>query len=107
MREWLSKIGVKTLFTEPGSPWKKGYNESFNCKFRDQLLNTEVFWTLEETKVLIGKWRQHYNTVGPHSSLGCCPPAPEAIVTGKADPAFTNQGLQPNQTFPQTPFGLK
>ena len=30
VRDWLGRIGVKTLYIEPGSPWENGYNESFN-----------------------------------------------------------------------------
>ncbi len=70
VRTWLRRISVKTLYIEPGSPWENGYNESFNGKLRDELLNTEIFYTLKEAKVLIERWRNHYNTVRPHSSLG-------------------------------------
>ena len=77
VRDWLERVGVKTLFIEPGSPWENGYIESFNGKLRDELLNTEIFDTLLEAKVLIERWRQEYNTVRPHSSLGYQPPAPE------------------------------
>ena len=45
-RDWLGRIGVKTLYIEPGSPWENGYNESFNSKLRDEILNTEIFSTL-------------------------------------------------------------
>ena len=69
IRNWLSRMGVKTLFIEPGSPWENGYIESFNGKLRDELLNREVFTTLMEAKVLIEKWRQDYNTARPHSAL--------------------------------------
>jgi transposase InsO family protein len=79
VREWLERVGVKTLFIEPGSPWENGYIESFQGKLRDELLNREVFETLLEAKVLIERWRQEYNHVRPHSSLGYRPPAPEAI----------------------------
>ena len=79
VREWLSKIGVKTLFIEPGSPWKNGYIESFNGKIRDELLNGEIFTTLLEARVLIENWRREYNQIRPHSSLGYRPPAPQAI----------------------------
>ena len=79
MREWLARIGVKTLFIEPGSPWENGYVESFNGRLRDELLAREQFDTLLEAKVLIERWRRHYNTVRPHGSLGYRPPAPEAI----------------------------
>jgi transposase InsO family protein len=66
------------LFIEPGSPWENGYNESFNGKFRDELLNGERFYNLREAQVLIEQWRLEYNTVRPHSSLKYRPPAPEA-----------------------------
>ena len=80
IRKWLGQLGVKTLFIEPGSPWENGYIESFNGKFRDELLNREVFNTLTEAKVLIEQWRREYNQVRPHSALGYRPPAPEAIL---------------------------
>jgi transposase InsO family protein len=80
VRDWLKRVGVKTLFIEPGSPWENGYVESFNGKLRDELLNGEIFYTLAEAKVLIERWRKHYNTVRPHSSLGYRPPAPEAVM---------------------------
>jgi transposase InsO family protein len=78
IRSWLNKLGVKTLFIEPSSPWENGYIESFNGKLRDELLNREIFTTLTEAKVLIADWRKEYNQVRPHSSLGYKPPAPEA-----------------------------
>ena len=62
VRGWLRRIGVRTLFIEPGSPWENGYCESFNGKLRDELLDREIFYTLREVKVLIERWRQHYNT---------------------------------------------
>ena len=80
VRHWLGRIGVKTLFIEPGSPWENGYCESFNSKLRDELLNGEIFTRLLEARVLIESWRRHYNAVRPHSSLGYRPPAPEAIL---------------------------
>ena len=81
VRNWLGRIGVKTLFIEPGSPWENGYNESFNGKLRDEVLNREIFYTLKEAQVIIESWRQEYNIYRPHSSLGYRPPAPEAVLT--------------------------
>jgi len=81
IRGWLKKIGVKTLFIEPGSPWENGYVESFNGKLRDELLNREIFTTLTEAKVLIEQWRQEYNHIRPHSSLGYRLPATETILS--------------------------
>jgi putative transposase len=88
VREWLGKVGVKTLFIEPGSPWENGYVESFNGKLRDELLEREIFYSLSEARVLIEMWREHYNRVRPHSSLGYRPPAPEAIAAGPPSAAL-------------------
>ena len=88
LRKWLSAVGAKTLYIEPGSPWENGYCESFNGKLRDECLNGEIFYSLKEAQVVIEQWRVHYNTVRPHSSLGYRPPAPQAILlkeTGHGD----------------------
>jgi transposase InsO family protein len=81
VRKWLNRLGVKTLFIEPGSPWENGYIESFNGKMRDELLSRDIFTTLQEAKVLIEQWRREYNQVRPHSALGYRPPAPETILS--------------------------
>jgi putative transposase len=80
VREWIAAVGAQAAFIEPGSPWENGYCESFNSKLRDELLNGEIFYSLAEARVVIESWRQHYNTVRPHSSLGYKPPAPNALV---------------------------
>ena len=96
VRSWLKRVGVKTLFITPGSPWENGYNESFNGKLRDQLLNGEIFYTVREAKVLLERWRWHYNHVRPHSSLGYRPPAPEAVMAEGSGSAALRQGLRPS-----------
>jgi putative transposase len=83
VREWLGRIGVRTLFIEPGSPWENGYVESFIGKLRDELLNGEIFDTLLEARVVIETWGREYNLVRPHSALGYRPPAPEAFEVEK------------------------
>jgi len=97
VRDWLGRIGVGTLYIEPGSPWENGYNESFNGKLRDELLNGEIFTTLREAQVLIERWRKHYNTVRPHSSLNYRPPAPETILPPASALAYAT--LQPVRTL--------
>ena len=88
VRRWLARLGVETLFIEPGSPWENGYIESFNGKLRDELLNREVFYTLTEAKILIEQWRKEYNQIRPHSALRYRPPAPETRI-----PVTTQIGL--------------
>jgi transposase InsO family protein len=82
VRDWLGKIGVKTLCIQPGSAWENGYADSFNGRLRDEPLNGELFYTLREVQILIARWRQNYNAFRPHSSLGYKPPAPEAVEVG-------------------------
>ena len=77
----IAAVGAKTAYIEPGSPWENGYCESFNGRFRDELLNGEIFYSLREAQIIIEEWRKHYNTKRPHSALGYRPPAPEAVIT--------------------------
>jgi putative transposase len=72
---WITKQGVHTALIDPGKPWQNGVGESFNGKFRDECLSLEWFRSRAEAKVVIEKWRRHYNEVRPHSSLGYLTPA--------------------------------
>lgn len=81
VRAWIGAVGAQTAFIEPGSPWENGYIESFNARFRDELLNREIFYSLREAQIIIEGWRKHYNTKRPHSALRYRPPAPETMVT--------------------------
>lgn len=78
LRKWLADTDAKTPYIEPGSHWENGYCESFNSKLRDDFLNGEIFYSLKEVQVLAERWRVHYNTIRPHSSLGYRSPAPAA-----------------------------
>jgi putative transposase len=80
VQEWIAAVGAKTAYITPGSPWENGFVESFNARLRDELLNGEIFYSLNEAKIVIENWRRHYNTQRPHGSLGYKPPAPEVFV---------------------------
>jgi transposase InsO family protein len=75
IKQWLSDLGVGTLYIEPGSPWENAYSESFNSHFKDEFLNGESFGNVREAKVLVGEHRLDYNHHRPHSSLGYMTPA--------------------------------
>jgi transposase InsO family protein len=79
VKGWIGGVGATTAYIEKGSPWENGYVESFNARLRDELLNGEVFHTAAEARVLIERWRRHYNQERPHSSLGYRPPDPEVV----------------------------
>jgi len=80
VRDWIKAVGAAAAFIEPGSPWENGYCESFNARLRDELLNGEIFYTLNEARTVIEQWRHHYNTVRPHGALGWKPPAPDTRI---------------------------
>lgn len=72
---WSQSRGVKLHFIQPGKPTQNAFVESFNGKFRDACLNQRWFRDLFDARRVIDEWRQHYNNVRPHSSLGYLPPA--------------------------------
>ena len=86
VRDWIKAVGAKTAYIEPGSPWENGYCESFNARFRDKLLNGEVFYTLRGS--------HHHRTMEetlPHHQTTPCfglPPAPETIIPMAQRPAI-------------------
>ena len=104
LRQWLEKTGTKTLYIEPGSPWENGYCESFNSKLRDEFLNGEIFYSLAEMQVLAERWRTHYNTLRPHSSLGYRPPAPVAWLMER-EKGHGKVESQPRFPLSHTPGG--
>ena len=92
VQDWIGAVGAKTAYIEPGSPWKNGYCESFNSKLRDELLDGEIFYTLEEARVIIENWRR-----ASDASARSCP----AFAGGRArrthDPFRVCPTIQPGQ----------
>ncbi len=84
----LTDPDARSMATSGRGSGVVGYNESFNGKLGDELLDGEIFYSLKEARVLIEQWRHHDNTVRPHSALGNRPPAPQAIAPKRTDPAF-------------------
>jgi transposase InsO family protein len=84
IREFLTAADVTALYVEPGSPWQNGFGESFNGRFRDELLNAEIFSDLSEAKELSAYWRREYNEERPHSSLGYTSPSRFAATLAAA-----------------------
>jgi putative transposase len=72
---WAHSHGVQHILIEPGKPMQNGYIESFNGKFRDECLNEQWFESLHQARTTSNAWRQDYNEVRPHSSIGRIPPA--------------------------------
>jgi hypothetical protein len=93
----LKQVGIDTLHTEPGSPWEKGYAESFRGRLRDEFLAMEIFEGGRDARTLTASWRDEYNTQRPHSSLGYRTPAGfvaacEAFASAKASAPAARAG---------------
>ena len=99
VQAWITAVGAQTAYITPGSPWENGYIESFNARLRDEFLNGEIFYTLQEARILIEAWRHQYNTIRPHSSLGYRPPAPEVLIW-PAPPAASMDAPTPPVSMP-------
>lgn len=80
VKKWLEKSGVETLYITPGSPWENLYVVSFNNRLRDELLNRELFLSIDELRYVADRWRMDYNHYGPHSSLNYMAPAAFAAI---------------------------
>jgi putative transposase len=63
-----------------GKPWGNGFVESFNGKIRDEFLSVKKFCSIDHAKGIIGIWKEEYNTIRPHSSLGYVTPS---VYAGK------------------------
>ncbi len=93
---WAYQTGVKLHFIEPGKPMQNGFVEGFNSTFRDQCLNEHWFVSIAEARETIEQWRQTYNTIKPHSSLGRRTPAEfAALCSGLGRNTEQNRGLTP------------
>jgi len=105
--------GVEHLYIAPGSPWENGYAESFHSRLRDELLNAELFADVLEARALAARWKNEYNHLRPHSSLGYIPPALFAArLEGRKDAKpldcveREDAAPLPSQTHPSTPHPL-
>ncbi len=75
MLGWAADSNVELHFIDPGRPMQNGSIESFNGRFRDELLNEHVFPTIFHARAAIEAWRIDYNTSRPHTSLAGLTPA--------------------------------
>lgn len=73
--QWADEHKIGWHYITPGKPKENGFTESLNGRIRDECLNEHVFVSLAHARQLIKAWRQDYNNVRPHSSLGYKTPA--------------------------------
>jgi putative transposase len=86
VRRWCAHAGTGSLFIEPAAPWQNGIVESFNGRLRDELLSSETFETLAETKHLVDQWRLYDKHRRPQRALGKVTPVAYAATCVAAPP---------------------
>ena len=94
--KWADENGVTWHYIDPGKPQQNAFIESFNGSLRDELLNEEMFDTLDDARRKLAIWRYDYNNVRPHSSLGNKTPA-EARRTLEISEVSALSALAKNQ----------
>lgn len=72
---WAQMHGIHHILIQSGRPRQNSYVESFNARFRDDCLNCHVFDSQAEARQILKAWRDDYNQVRPHGSIGRIPPA--------------------------------
>ena len=79
---WCQRTGIQWHYMAPGTPKQNGFVESFNGRFRDELLSETLFLTLSEARQQIRAWQDDYNHHRPHSGLGNMTPAEFKAMKG-------------------------
>lgn len=72
---WAYWNHVALVFSRPGKPVDNAFAESFNATVRRECLSQHWFSDLHDAEDVVGRWRDEYNHVRPHSSLGLKTPA--------------------------------
>ena len=67
---WCQEIRIEWHYIAPGKPTQNAFIESFNGRLRDELLNETLFTSLAQARAVLAAWKDDYNNVRPHSSLG-------------------------------------
>ncbi len=104
MDAWAYGHGIQLDFIRPGRPVENGYIESFNGRLRDECLNVEVFFTLEDAREKLERWRQDYNRVRPHSALGDQAPAQFAASRSESPLSFSELAPRTKTTEEKIPL---
>lgn len=92
---WLIKVGIKPIRIYPHSPPENGYNERFNGRLRQEVVNVEWVYSTREVQIAINIWRRQYNQIRPHHALNMQPPAPEILLEKRQIYGLYNLGHTP------------
>ncbi len=80
---WAKKNHILLNFTQPGKPAQNGFIERFNRTYREDILDMNLFSSLQEVDFITRAWLNMYNKERPHQALA-----------GKTPFGFAQQRLQ-------------
>jgi putative transposase len=78
---WSQEPRVAWHYIAPGKPQQNAFADSFIGRLRDELLNETLFSSLNHAREALAIWKNDYNTIRPHSSVGNLPPAAYAKLS--------------------------
>lgn len=73
--QWCADEGIEIIYIQPGKPNQNAYIERFNRSFRTEILDANLFHTLNQVREHAWAWKVSYNEERPHAALGNIPPA--------------------------------
>lgn len=85
LQQWCEGKNITLRFIQPGKPMQNAYIERKNGSIRRELLNTYLFHSLAEVRVMTEEWRLDYNHERPHKSLGYLSPVKYAEQRNKVE----------------------
>ena len=95
-KSWAKEHHILIHFIQPGKPAQNGFIERFNRTYREDILDMNLFFNLQEVKRITKEWMRSYNQERPHESLAGMAPIPFAQAREKL-----TKIKQGNSTFKQ------
>jgi putative transposase len=92
LQTWLRKVGIEPIQIYPSSPWENGYSERFNGTLRNEVLNAEWFYTVQQAQTAINVWLNQYNHIRPHHGLNMRAPVTEKLIEKSINTGIENWG---------------
>ncbi len=74
LAEWADEHGINLEFIKPGKPAQNSFVERFNRTYREEVLDSYIFESLDQVREMTESWLREYNEERPHESLGDMPP---------------------------------
>lgn len=95
-QDWAATHNIQLRTIQPGKPAQNGFIERFNKTFRQDILDANHFYSLQEVQYSSNAWLVEYNTIRPHEALGNLAPD---IFEAKRQEYFVKNLSKQSQIF--------